>query len=344
MLRSWRYAAPALLMLACSGGDAAPDAGIPDAGAPDADPDRDPETLAETGLYADPAAETLAPGVREFSPAYELWSDGADKRRFVYLPEGEVIDTSDMDYWVYPVGTKLWKEFSRDGVRVETRLLWKRGPAQLDWFAMAYAWNEEQTEAVAAPDGVEDALGTDHDIPSKSDCGECHAPQPDFGLGFTAILLDHDLGGLDLARLVAEELLSDPPAPPQGDESFFPIPGDATARAALGYLHANCGHCHTDATPMTCYQQTGLDLRLLTSDQSVADTGAWRTAVGEPLTHWLGHGFDHRIVAGDPAASALLFRMSVRGAGVQMPPAFTEHVDPDGVDAVAAWIAALASP
>src|SRR5687767_4958187 len=75
------------------------------------------ESLGSTGLFSDLATEQLSPGVRAYRPRYELWSDGAEKRRWILLPEGERIDTSNMDDWVFPVGTKLWKEFSRDGTR-----------------------------------------------------------------------------------------------------------------------------------------------------------------------------------------------------------------------------------
>src|SRR5262245_45194627 len=75
-----------------------------------------PERLSATGLFAAQPAESLAPGVRSFRPRFELWSDGASKRRWIWLPPGTQIDTSDMDAWQLPVGTKLWKEFTRDGV------------------------------------------------------------------------------------------------------------------------------------------------------------------------------------------------------------------------------------
>src|SRR5262249_55508478 len=88
-----------------------------------AEPTDYPRFLSETGLFADVKTGTLGKGVRAFQPKYVLWSDGATKRRWLYLPDGGTIDTSDMDYWTYPVGTTAWKEFTRDGVRVETRML-----------------------------------------------------------------------------------------------------------------------------------------------------------------------------------------------------------------------------
>src|SRR3954451_12548637 len=84
-----------------------------------------PKTLSDTGLFADPQNERLGPGVVAYRPQFELWSDGASKRRWIFVPEGARIDSTDMDAWLFPPGTKLWKEFTRDGVRVETRLLYK---------------------------------------------------------------------------------------------------------------------------------------------------------------------------------------------------------------------------
>src|SRR5687767_6291886 len=54
-----------------------------------------PPKLECTGLYSKWATKTLAPGVREFAPSTALWSDGADKHRWVYLPRGTVIDASN---------------------------------------------------------------------------------------------------------------------------------------------------------------------------------------------------------------------------------------------------------
>ena len=64
---------------------------------------RPPAALADTGLYCDAAAFATAPGVEAFRPAYEGWSDGADKTRWIYLPECDgVIDNTDEDHWSFP--------------------------------------------------------------------------------------------------------------------------------------------------------------------------------------------------------------------------------------------------
>ena len=81
-----------------------------------------PEHLRDTGLYARGRGEQIAADVLPFSPQYPLWSDGAEKRRWIRLPPGTRIDAHDADRWVFPVGTRLWKEFSL-GRRLETRML-----------------------------------------------------------------------------------------------------------------------------------------------------------------------------------------------------------------------------
>src|SRR5262245_33797852 len=64
--------------------------------------------LACAGLYEDFAAKTVASDVKEFTPALQFWSDGAEKRRWVKLPTGAKIDATNFDEWIYPEGTQLW--------------------------------------------------------------------------------------------------------------------------------------------------------------------------------------------------------------------------------------------
>ena len=88
-----------------------------------------PDDLSCTGLYSDWATKTIASDAIPYTPALVFWSDGADKSRWLYLPPGTTIDTTDMDNWVFPVGTKIWKQFVLDGQLVETRLIWKTATA-----------------------------------------------------------------------------------------------------------------------------------------------------------------------------------------------------------------------
>ena len=143
-----------------------------------------PAVLSATGLYDDISQDSIAAHARPFAPQYELWSDGAGKRRWIYLPPGCPIDTSDMDSWVLPVGTRLWKEFSVGATRIETRLIHRYGEGPSDFWYASYAWDAGLTEAQHVPVGVPDAMGTTHDIPGEGQCFQCHAGSPAVALGF----------------------------------------------------------------------------------------------------------------------------------------------------------------
>ncbi len=285
--------------------------------------------LSETGLYQDIENDVIADDVIAFSPAYALWSDGASKRRFLHLPAGTTIDTSDMDHWSFPVGTKAWKEFTRDDVRVETRLLEKTNAG---WLMLAYVWNDDESDADVTPLPVDNVRNTDHDVPSRGQCMECHGGQPDRLLGVSAIQLSHDGAGLTLAQLIADQRLSAPPSAP------FALPGDALDRETLGMLHANCGNCHLPGT-VAFERADGMQL-WLTVDRlsSVTDTPTYQSTVGVDLTSFERDGFAQRIVLGEPMQSALWFRMGQRGDDTQMPPLGTELPDTEGVERLSAWI------
>jgi hypothetical protein len=311
---------------------APPEAAPPEAAPPDAEPPWTtyPPLLSQTGLYSDFASETLADGVRPFEPRYALWSDGATKRRFLRLPPGATIDTSNMDFWSYPVGTKAWKEFTRDGKRIETRLLMKPDEDPLSWIMISYLWREDGSDADAVPKGVANARGTEHDVPSSTDCDFCHKGMKDRLLGVSAIQLSHDLPGMNLSTLIAEGLLSDPPAAP------FHIPGPAVAEQALGYLHANCGLCHNPTSQVSTtvavqYWQS------VSSLGSVEATTAYRTNVLKENAFLPDL---HIIEPGRPEQSEMFIRMSER-SGRQMPPLATEVVDTDAVAKVRAWIESM---
>src|SRR5687768_14016035 len=101
-------------------------------------------TLAATGLFEAGSAERVRAGNFEFTPRHAHWTDGMAKRRWLYIPPGTAIDTSDPDRWEFPRGTRAWKEFSADG-RVETRLVERLSDGS--WRFATYAWNAAGTEA-----------------------------------------------------------------------------------------------------------------------------------------------------------------------------------------------------
>jgi len=288
-----------------------------------------PDRLSATGLFADMTSEALAPDVRPFTPRFPLWSDGATKRRWIYLPPLSQIDTSDPDAWNFPIGTKLWKEFTRDGVRVETRMLFKHGAEPDAWTPLAYVWTGDG-DAHASPSGVVDARGTRHDVPSAASCVGCHGGTPSGILGFSAIQLPQQgaPGELGQDELRASNRFT-------SAVSATPLPGDATTRAALGYLHANCSHCHNQVRPHhdgpRCFDPDRSFSFMLRTDElaTPAATATYRTAVGEVIS------------AGDPDGSEVVDRIRSRDPRFGMPALGSEVVDDRGVELLIQWIREL---
>lgn len=306
--------------------------------------------LSETGLYSDTANDVLAEGVLPFVPQFVLWTDGADKRRWIYIPPGTQIDNTNQDEWKFPVGTKVWKEFSRDDVRIETRMLEKLPEERASegfegWYSVAFVWNDEQTDAVATPEGVQNAKNTDHDVPAQEACGSCHDMRKEKPLGFSAVQLSHDGEGATLTSISAQGWLT-VPAP-----ANLVVPGDDATREVLGYLHANCGHCHRARAPANNRVSTLLLWLESTSLASVEETPAYQGLVGQFTESGHGSIFDYRVVGGDPDNSEIVRRMSERGdtpitvegeeIRVPMPPLGTELVDMDAVAKVRSWIESL---
>ena len=312
-----------------------------------------PRSLRDTGLYLNDG--TIDPRNRFFTPQYPLWTDGAAKARWIRLPANATIDVSDADAWRFPAGTTIWKEFAWNGRRVETRLM--RAEAGGRWTFATYVWNDAQTDAELAPDmGVPQAFevapGRRHSIPGLADCNACHGSAPSPVLGFTALQLSDDRdplaphaepsrpGMLTLRTLVGEGRLS--PARPEWASRPPRIrAADPVARASIGYLSANCGGCHNDRGPLA---RLGFSLLHRTEDEDGAEEAALATAIDGPTRFAVpGVAADSvRLIApGDPARSALLYRMRSRRAATQMPPLGTVVADTTAVRLVRRWIEGL---
>jgi hypothetical protein len=308
-----------------------------------------PQELRCTGLYASFAQKTLAPGVRPYAPAVPFWSDGAEKERWLYLPPGTTIDTSNLDEWVFPVGTKVWKQFSIGGVRIETRLFWKVDPTR--WVRTTYRWSADgQTSATRLDLGQKDVVGS-YEIPQAIDCDTCHVGKKDRLLGVELVNLGlPGATGVTLADLADGGLLTAPPP-----ATTITLPNDVTgvAPAALGWLHANCGSCHARSTDATAFF-TGFYARL-TAAQLFPDGGAASVTSLDPYAttanvaatqpQYTPLGFP-RIAPGDADHSLLAYlagRRDTPDAGAdagsgQIPPLLTHVVDDAGVGKLRAWI------
>jgi hypothetical protein len=309
-----------------------------------------PPSLQDTGLYADFAGLVVDARHLAFTPQYPLWTDGASKRRWISLPPDTAIDAIDPDNWSFPIGTRFWKEFSFGGRRVETRFL-ERLPSG-GWLYAAYAWSGDGQRADLVSDrGKRGAYplpgGRSHTIPGVADCKVCHEAGRTVVLGFSALQLspDRDPGALhvdapepdaiDLAFLIEAGLLRG--FPPHGASASPRIAeASATARAALGYLHGNCGHCHDRRGKL---QNIGLHLR---HEAGATVPPRLDSVVGQPVRKRApGQSAVLRIEPGHPERSAVAERIASRYLPLQMPPLGTELVDEAAVALINRWISEL---
>ena len=308
-----------------------------------------PERLSQTGLYADLATKQVAPDLLAFTPQYPLWSDGARKSRWISLPAGTSIDARDPDAWVFPVGTRLWKEFAYER-RVETRYIELTADG---WVFATYRWLDDESEALLAPKFGQRAVyevagGVQYDLPARTDCRACHEGNVSRVLGFSALQLSGARdpgaphaeplrpGDVDLAMLVRQGWVKGLPA---ALVAFAPeIPArSATERAALGYLHGNCANCHNTRGPLADLDfslEVRLDAGVAAARPAALATGLERTARFQPA----GSAPMARFAPGRPEASLVLQRMARRDPISQMPPLGTKVVDREALALVERWI------
>jgi hypothetical protein len=317
------------------------------------EPAHAPGLLRDTGLYAgvEPGAPlTIDPRNRPFVPQYPLWSDGAGKSRWVFLPPGQRIDATDEHQWVLPVGTRFWKEFRVAGRRIETRMIWKASADR--WVFASYAWNRDGTEATLAPErGMAALLPGSPDrpyrIPAVTDCRACHGGRQPRPLGFNALQLssDRDPGAIHgetpgremvtLDTLLAENAFGPAPAIDRRPRIRAATPD---ARTALGYLMTNCGSCHDGsgdiATPGLVIRAADLVRDGDAVARSLVDTGTtWQRPGVQPGTSTV-------LVSSDnPTQSAILLRMRSRRPSSQMPPIGTSMRDDAALTVVERWVA-----
>jgi uncharacterized repeat protein (TIGR03806 family) len=292
-----------------------------------------PAMLAEYGFFTDAAAQVPAGGVTPYRLNTPLYSDGADKLRFVYVPQGQRLAADGEGLLRFPVGTALIKTFAfGEGTQrrlIETRVLLHRSEG---WVALPYRWNDEQTVAELALAGGRTQVVTpagetiSYRIPNKNQCKECH------GLEGAVVPIGPKAHNMDARWL--EAMLG---SVPQGADTMprwetrAQAPAEAAARA---YLDVNCAHCHR---PGATASNSGLDLRWEQREPQAFGVFKRPVAAGRG-----SGGLEFGIVPGQPQASILVHRMDSTEPGVAMPELGKSTVDREGLGVVARWIEGMA--
>ena len=281
-----------------------------------------------------------------------LFTDYAEKARFIKLPAGKKINYNATSTFDMPLGTVLIKNFYYyNDVRkpelgrriIETRLL---ANMQDGWHTYQYIWNKEQTEAVFEPigdvttveyiDGAGKKIKADYVVPSQPQCKGCHNRNDTIvPIGIAARHLNGDYtytsGKQNQLQYWQQLGIIDLPATtiPANAKWNNEQSGSLNDRARA-YLDINCGHCHNATGPANT---SGLLLDIHTTNATALGINKTPVAAGR------GSGnLAFAIEPGKPNQSFLVYRMNSTDPGIAMPEIGRNRIHKEGVALISKWI------
>jgi uncharacterized repeat protein (TIGR03806 family) len=297
-----------------------------------------PASLSAFGFFngsADKASPLLIP-YRLRTP---LFSDYAEKQRFIYLPVGEGIDIDPSGKLSFPLGSALIKSFGYADPSghlkiIETRVLLHRAEG---WVALPYVWRADGSDAdlrvggsrvpvhFVKPDGA--ALDINYGVPNKNQCKQCHSSDGAImPIGPVWQNMEFIQPG-DRNRIARDhsEWIKSP-----FEAQWNDAKSGSLEQRAHAYLRVNCGHCHA---PKGSASNSGLFL-----DGSAADVTAY--GIGKrPVAAGRASGdMDFVIEPGHPERSILINRMKSTDSGIAMPELGRSSVHAEGVALLEQWI------
>lgn len=304
----------------------------------------------------DPTADGLSGGF-EYKLNNELFTDYAEKDRFIFIPPGQKIDYRGTGVLDLPVGAIVTKTFSfysessgGKPMPIETRMLVRR---KAGWQAIIYRWDHDQKDAFLFLGGEirkikvlvhnERPLEIEYGIPNRRQCLSCHATDLNKRnelslIGPKAKFLNHNLnpitaGQNQLVWLKEKNYLKNLPAlseVPMVAVWNDPLSGSLDKRAKA-YLDINCAHCHS---PMGAATNTGLFLATEVATDHV-NYGRCKP----PVAAGFGSGgFSYDVNPGHPESSILQFRMESNLLAARMPQLGRSVVHVEAVELINDWI------
>jgi parallel beta-helix repeat protein len=324
------------------------------------------DTLSAYNLFADPTDPRLgANGGIHYELITPLFTDYAEKYRFIFVPPGKQAAYNSKNALDFPVGTIIAKTFTmpRDFLNegageeiIETRLLIHRKEG---WKALPFIWREDRGDADLALAGGTRMVtwihsdgsnrSTNYVIPDANSCKTCHSTvRGESGSGVNQETVITPIGPKarflnqdnqygeetvnQLAYMAQQGVLAGLPADlasidtvPDWEDSAASLEG-----RAKGYLDANCAHCHA---PGGFASNSGMFLEY------------WRevdTSYGlckTPVAAGAGSGglrFD--IVPGNADESITAYRMNSNEPDVRMPEIGRTLIHEEGVALIREWI------
>lgn len=320
-----------------------------------------PRRLSTFNIFKNPQAQIPNDRVVPYNLNNPLFTDYAEKYRFIYIPEGAgAAPYNPDDILAWPVGSMLVKTFAypadfrtpNKNIRlIETRLLLHK---ETGWVAYPYVWDEAMTDAklklagkrLTMPVTWQDGSSSDVDyaVPNFNQCKGCHINKDkaftpigpkvrnmndphDYGDGIIANQVNH----LQQIGYIAGAP-ANPADMPRIPRSFDNTDGSLFERAR-GYLDGNCAHCHSPGRPA---DTSGLYL-----DYTETRPVHWGI-MKPPVAAGRGAGgLKVDIHPGQADKSILAFRMNSVDPGIMMPELGRGLIHKEGLALITEFINAL---
>ncbi len=300
-----------------------------------------PELLSDTGCVDPDRPTEPADGLVPYDVNTAFWTDGADKTRWIALPDNEFIEIDETGDFRFPPGSVLVKEFRLFDRRIETRLFARHDDGE--WAGYTYAWNEDETEAtLVEPEGRQiEVEGQVYSIPSRQQCLFCHSEAAGRSLGLETLQLNGDFHyastGRNANQLTTLEAIGALrhalPERPENLAALTPLDAHSASfeLRARSYLHSNCSMCHRPGGP----GRGPADLRYQPLEfMNICDI--------LPTVSDLGIEDARLLAPGAPERSIIAVRQALLGPGA-MPPVGKNVVDINAAAVIQEYISGLES-
>ena len=315
-----------------------------------------PAKLSQTAAFKNLNALIPADGIIPYTVNSPLWSDGAEKKRWIALPNNgsfntaaEKVSFSAQDPWEFPEGTVIIKHFELPidarnpslTKRLETRFIVVGKGGRV--YGVTYKWLDDQTDALLLADGttqayaVTDASGKVNSqswhFPGRSECLSCHNVNAGQVLGVNT----HQLNGELLypeSRVKDNQLntwnhlgiFDQDIGKPKDYDASVPLDNPKAIREykIRSYIASNCAHCH---------QPNGVDAAFDARLQTkIENQGLIKTLVESATSHE-----NFIVLPGAPAESEFWIRDNSTGPDA-MPPIGKTLVDEEYMSVLTSWI------
>jgi uncharacterized repeat protein (TIGR03806 family) len=292
-------------------------------------------------------------GVVPYRPTSELFTDYAEKKRFIWLPNGvKATYNGDGNELNLPVGAALIKSFYYNNVVpnnetriIETRVMIRKSTG---WIFAEYVWNTNQTEAYLQNTGSQTPVSwmdennilqsINYKIPSTTtDCKRCHelinGTRIPLGIkpqNLNSAFTYSEGNKNQLSKLIEFGYLENNlPATIVSVVNYKDALQPLNLRVR-SYFDSNCAHCHVDNGEAT---QFGLRFAF-NQTENIENMG-----VGVQAQHYLT-GYNGRIVQPNNIGQSILhYRVNTTTDNFYiMPPLGRTVKHSEGVQLIEEWI------